>query len=403
MIWKNIKLKKLLTKPVQNGYSPICSETPNGKWVLGLGALNGSGLDITQIKPAPVDDHRVDEFFLHSGDFLISRSNTLGKVGRAALFKGEMDNCSYPDLMMRFRADDQRIHLAFLEYYLRSSEVVRHFRRAASGTSGSMVKINKSVVENLQVPIPPIKEQISIASLFSTCDQAIEKTERLIAAKEKQLRTLYQKCFQPGTLINASWKSAKLSEYLRSRNEKSLPSKEMPLYSLTIADGVTAKTNRYNRDFLVKDTDSKTYKVVDPGDIVFNPANLRWGAIARSEINHKVVISPIYEVLEIRKEGVDPELLTHALTCSRQIEIFATKTEGTLIERMAVKLDAFLLTEILLPETIEEQRKIALLLDTAKREIGLLKKQANAYRLQKRSLMKKLFTGQWHVRNQFNS
>ena len=198
--------------------------------------------------------------------------------------------------------------------------------------------------------------------------------------------------------MNASWKSAKLSEYLRSRNEKSLPSEEIPLYSLTIEDGVTAKTDRYNRDFLVKDSDSKTYKVVYPGDIVFNPANLRWGAIARSEIDHKVVISPIYEVLEIRKTVVDPELLNHALTCPRQIGIFASKTEGTLIERMAVKLDAFLLTEILLPETIEEQRKIAILLDSAKKEILLLKKQANAYRRQKRGLMQQLLTGQWRIK-----
>lgn len=395
MTWRKMKLKELLTQPVQNGYSPICSETPNGRWVLGLGALNGSGLDITQIKPAPVNDHRVKDFLLRSGDFLVSRSNTLDKVGRVALFKGEIGNCSYPDLMMRFRVDDTRINSVFLEYYLRSSAVVRHFRRAASGTSGSMVKINKSVVENLQVPIPPIKEQISIATILAAYDQAVEKTKQLTAAKEKQLRILYRKCFQPGKLMNASWKSAKLSEYVRSRNEKSLPSEDMPLYSLTIENGVTAKTDRYNRDFLVKDTASKTYKVVYPGDIVFNPANLRWGAIARSEIDHKVVISPIYEVLEIRKEAVDSALLTHALTCPRQIGIYATKTEGTLIERMAVKLDAFLRTEILLPRTVEEQRKIAILLDSAKKEILLLTKQANAYRQQRRGLMKKLLTSEW--------
>jgi type I restriction enzyme S subunit len=198
--------------------------------------------------------------------------------------------------------------------------------------------------------------------------------------------------------MNASWKSRKLATYLVARNEKAIPSGDVPLYSLTIENGVTAKTDRYNRDFLVKDMDSKTYKVVYPGDVVFNPANLRWGAIARSVVEHKVVISPIYEVLEIKKDIVDPELLTHAITCPRQIGIYATKTEGTLIERMAVKLDAFLFTEILLPETLEEQRKIAALLCTARKEIDLLKKQLEAYRQQKRGLMQKLLTGQWRVK-----
>lgn len=285
------------------------------------------------------------------------------------------------------------INKNWLKYFLQTQK--RYFKSRA--TQNAQANINLQIIKPLPVLLPPQKEQVAIADVLSTWEQAIEKTERLIVAKEKQLCILYQKYFQPGTLMNGSWKSAKLSEYLKSRNEKSLPSEEMPLYSLTIEDGVTAKTDRYNRDFLVKDTNSKTYKVVYPDDIVFNPSNLRWGAIARSEIDHKVVISPIYEVLEIRKKVVDPELLNHALTCPRQIGIFASKTEGTLIERMAVKLDTFLLTEILLPETIDEQRKIAILLDSAKKEILLLKKQANAYRQQKRGLMQKLLTGQWRV------
>ncbi|WP_293725733.1 hypothetical protein [Thiolapillus sp.] len=152
-----------------------------------------------------------------------------------------------------------------------------------------------------------------------------------------------------------------------------------------------------NRDFLVKDNGSKTYKVVYPGDIVFTTSNLRWGAIARSHVEHKVVISPIYEILKIKTDKIDPAFLEHALTCPRQIGIFATRTEGTLIERMAVKLDAFLLTEIMVPPTIDEQQKVASFLDMARDEIKLLKSQVVAYRKQKRGLMQKLLTGQWRV------
>lgn len=177
---------------------------------MGLGALNGNGLDVTQAKPAPIDDKRVDDFLLQPGDFLISRSNTLDKVGRSALFKGQIKNCSYPDLMMRFRVDAAKIHREFLEFYLRSSEAVRHFRRCTSGTSASMVKIGKKVVEELQVPLPPLPEQTAIADLLSTWDTAIQKTERLIAAKEKRLNALYQYYFQPNSSANGTWKSSKL-------------------------------------------------------------------------------------------------------------------------------------------------------------------------------------------------
>ncbi|WP_419586528.1 hypothetical protein [Thiolapillus sp.] len=64
---------------------------------------------------------------------------------------------------------------------------------------------------------------------------------------------------------------------------------------------------------------------------------------------------------------------------------------------MAVKLDAFLLTEIMVPPTIDEQQKVASFLDMARDEIKLLKSQVVAYRKQKRGLMQKLLTGQWRV------
>jgi len=395
--WRKVKLKTLLSQPVQNGYSPVCPDEPNGKWVLGLGALSDTGLDATQIKPAPVSDSKVDDFLLQPGDFLVSRSNTRDKVGRSALFKGEVQNCSYPDLMMRFRVNAEAIYPEFLEMYLRSHEAVKYFQRSASGTSGTMVKINKRVVENLRVPLPPLPEQTAIADLLSTWDASIEKTGKLIAAKEKRLNALYQLFFQPGTRVNSSWSNTKIGQFVAPRKERALPSRETPLFSLTIEDGVTPKTDRYNRDFLVKDNGSKTYKVVHPGDIVFNPSNLRWGAIARSHIKHKVVISPIYEVLEIKADKVDPVFLEHALTCPRQIGIFATRTEGTLIERMAVKLDAFLLTEIMVPLNKKEQQEVASFLNLARKEIELLKAQAAEYRKQKRGLMQKLLTGQWRV------
>jgi type I restriction enzyme S subunit len=46
----------------------------------------------------------------------------------------------------------------------------------------------------------------------------------------------------------------------------------------------------------------------------------------------------------------------------------------------------------------KEQQQIAATLNTARDEIDLLKKQAEAFRRQKRGLMQKLLTGEWRVR-----
>jgi len=258
--------------------------------------------------------------------------------------------------------------------------------------------VNSSDIRKFKIPLPPLPEQKAIASLLETWDAAIEKTEALIAAKEKRLDALYQNYFRPGSPQNKNWDSRRIGKFLSVRKERSVPTKEMPLYSLTIEDGVTAKTDRYNREFLVKNQEAKTYKVVYPKDIVFNPSNLRWGAIASSGVSTKVVLSPIYEVLEVSDNLIDHDFLTHAVTCPRQIAIFATKVEGSLIERMAVKVGAFRLCKILVPQSMEEQKRVSKILNTAKHEIKSLRALTEKYYTQKRGLMQKLLTGEWRVK-----
>lgn len=327
------------------------------------------------------------------GDIIFPRRGDLGRIGVA---KKENESWLCGTGCLRARLIDG-VDSNYIHQYVQLTSVKKWLERNALGQT--MLNLNTGIISNLPVYLTPLPGQTAIANLLSTGDAAIEKTEKLIAAKERRLNALYQRFFRPGTSVNASWHLRKLGQFVSSRKERSLPSKETPLFSLTIEDGVTPKTDRYNRDFLVKDNGSKTYKVVHPGDIVFNPANLRWGAIARSHIKHKVVISPIYEILEIRKSNIDPDFLEHALTCPRQIGIFATRTEGTLIERMAVKLDAFLLTKIMVPSNKEEQREVASFFNLAKSEIELLKNQADAYRKQKQGLMQKLLTGLWRIKH----
>lgn len=273
----------------------------------------------------------------------------------------------------------------------------RDITHLISRQGASRYKLNKDTLSKLPILVPPLNEQLEIYKLFTTWDNAIEKTEALIAAKEKQFEWLCQTYFKPGNSTNSGWEKHKIATFVTVRNKKEVPSEETPLYSLTIENGVTAKTDRYNREFLVIDKGGKKYKVVHPKDIVFNPANLRWGAIARSEVEHKVVLSPIYEVLKVDENKIDSDFLTHLLTCSRQIAIFATMVEGTLVERMAVKIDTFLSCHIYVPSSKEEQKQIANVLNLSKQEISLLKNTLEQYRSQKRGLMQKLLTGEWQV------
>ncbi len=324
--------------------------------------------------------------FPKKGDVLISASGT---IGRRVVYDGTPAYFQDSNIVW-LDNNESKVLNRFLYYFY---EIVRW--RTAEGATIS--RLYNNILKEVTIAVPPLPEQKAIANILQTWDTAIEKTEALIAAKEKQFGWLCQRYFTPNSAITSSWEHHIIGNFVNQRKEKAAPSEDAPLCSLTIKDGVTTKTERYNREFLVKDKGNKTYKVVHPKDIVFNPANLRWGAIARSEMPHKVVLSPIYEVFRILENKIDSDFLTFALTCKRQIGVFATKTEGTLIERMAVKADVFELCKIIVPPSRTQQKHIAEILNTAKKEINVIGELVNQYRTQKRGLMQKLLSGKWRA------
>jgi type I restriction enzyme S subunit len=98
------------------------------------------------------------DLWLRDGDLLVQRGNTIEYVGVAAVYRGEANCFIYPDLMMKLRVFAavyvEYIHIAM------SQEAAREFLRArASGTSGSMPKINQGTLKSLPLPIPPLAEQ----------------------------------------------------------------------------------------------------------------------------------------------------------------------------------------------------------------------------------------------------
>ena len=175
--WEAVQLGSVLTLPIKNGYSPVCLDEPTGKWVLGLGALTLEGLDTSRIKAAPVNDSGVDNSRLSSGDILVSRANTRDRVGYSSLFRGEVPNCSYPDLMMRFRVDESRVLPSFIVEFLRSDKALELIQGAAAGTSSSMVKITKRVLGKLPIPIPPTQEQKKISSILNEAQSVVQKNK----------------------------------------------------------------------------------------------------------------------------------------------------------------------------------------------------------------------------------
>lgn len=187
--WRWQRLDDLLVFGPTNGFSPkaVDYETPVRSLTLSAttsGRFKGEHSKfITTGVPADSD------LWLRDGDILVQRGNTIEYVGVAAVYRGKPNCFIYPDLMMKLRVasalDVGFIHLAM------SHEDARDFLRArASGTSGSMPKINQTTLKSLPIPIPPLAEQRRIVAKVSELMALVDELETQLAASRTSAEKL---------------------------------------------------------------------------------------------------------------------------------------------------------------------------------------------------------------------
>ena len=387
--WKETKIKDILSVPVQNGYSPVCQETETGRWVLSLGALPGYSFNESQIKAVPLNTKINNDFLPQYGDILISQSNTLDKVGRSAVFRDQIHNCSYPDLMMRFRINEKIITLDFLEKVLQSDIGRKYFESKAAGKSSSMVKINKAVIEDFNFIYPPISEQKAIVDTLSVWDSMIEKTEKLIDEKEKKYSWFMEKVFS----VKGKKGQVLVKKFAQEVSVRNSSLSVTQVLSVTNKNGFVLPEEQFSKHVASKDLSN--YKVVKKRQFAYNPSRINVGSIARLDNWDNAVLSPMYTVFEIKEDMVNSDYFFHWLHSHRANQKIKTCAQGGV--RAIVNFSDFASISLYVPEK-RKQDEIADVLNSVQKEITLFRQLVDKYKLQKQGLMQKLLTGQWRIK-----
>lgn len=288
-----------------------------------------------------------------------------------------------------FDTDDQT-NTYFLITYLNSMARFRYFCRGQK-MGGTRTRLYFNVLGDFKLAFPSISEQEKIAEILAGQDRVIALKEKLLAEKQKQKKYLMQQLLTckkrlPG--FSGEWELVPLRNLLKERKMYSVKGKEYPHVTLS-NEGIYPKTERYDREHLVK-SENKEYKITYYGDICYNPANLKFGAICINNYGD-AIFSPIYVTFEVCKIA-NLQFLGALMMTSDFINAVRKYEEGTVYERMAVKPEDLLLYKVKFP-SLKEQTAIAEILSTADKEIELLKKDIEQEKLKKKSLMQLLLTG----------
>lgn len=264
--------------------------------------------------------------------------------------------------------------------------------------AANIPSISKKDIQETILMMPKSFEQQAIASYFTSLDSQISaSTSRLASLKQMKAASLQAMFPQEGETVpkirfkgfEGEWKKVKLSEILTERHENSTITDSLPQLSFTIADGVIRPEDRKSnkRDFLIKDIDNKRYLVTKVGDIIYNPANVVYGAIHRNSLMNGVV-SPIYKIFTTMQDS-------NFIECAVRRPSFITKlamcTEGTVTKLKTLKPEAFLNMEVCITPSLEEQKLIGNYFTSLDRQISLLSQRLEKLKQIKSACLDKMF------------
>ena len=192
--------------------------------------------------------------------------------------------------------------------------------------------------------------------------------------------------------FKSEWNKIKLSSIVAELNEKTNDINKYPLWSLTLEDGVTPKTERYERGFLVKKEDN--FKIVHYNNFVYNPMNLRLGAIAYHREKIDISVSGYYNIFKI-KNNCTIGFWDNYFKCPIMIKRYNNIATGSLVEKKRVHYSQFIELSVPIPSE-EEQIKISNLLILLNKKIELQQRKIEVLKMYKRGLINKIFNIQYN-------
>ena len=140
-------------------------------------------LDLTDIKTIAVKRGEVEKYRLLPGDLLMTEGGDPDKLGRGALWSGEIETCLHQNHIFKVRADRSRLMPEYLCELVGSRYGKTYFLRVAKKTTG-IATINRTQLGGFPVVVPPLDRQQEFGEKLGAV-RSIQSQQSAATAKAK--------------------------------------------------------------------------------------------------------------------------------------------------------------------------------------------------------------------------
>ena len=336
-------------------------------------------------------------FLVKNGEFAYNKSYSNGYPWGAIKRLDKYDMGVLSTLYIVFRPTE--INSQFLVSYYDTTRWYREVsKNAAEGARNhGLLNIAPTDFFNTLLVVPKIvDEQEKIGSFFKQMDNTIALHQRKLDLLKEQKKGYLQKMFpKNGAKVPElrfagfadDWEESKLGDVLSERNDQMPETNEYPLMSFVQGKGVTPKGERYNRSFLVKDSEKK-YKKTELGDFIYSSNNLETGSIGFNRTG-KAVISPVYSIFKSKKSR-ESQFIGIMSARKDFISKMVRFRQGVVYGQWRIHESDFLNIDMKMPND-KEQQLIISFFENIDKTIALQQRKLDLLKEQKKGFLQKMF------------
>lgn len=146
-------------------------------------------LDLAEIKTIEIKRSEVEKLLIQPGDLLMTEGGDPDKVGRAALWSGEIDRCVHQNHVFKVRSNRGRVLPVYLRALAGSAYGKAYFLSVAKKTTG-IASINKTQLGAFPVVLPPLNVQARFATRVAAVESIVVQQNAATAKSEATFAAL---------------------------------------------------------------------------------------------------------------------------------------------------------------------------------------------------------------------
>lgn len=241
-----------LFKKIGNGVN-VTQIDEKGKYrVTRIQTIADGSVDLSKTKFT--NDEVKPEFFLHSGDILLSHINSFDHLGKSAIFLRNDDDVIHGINLIRFVPDISRIEPLYAISIFKTDrfiDTVKSFAQKAV----NQASVKTSDLREIQIPLPPLEVQKEIVAEIGGYQKIIDGARAVLEN------------YRPHIPIHQNWPMVELGKVARLINGRAYKQEEL------LSEGPTPvlRVGNFfsNHEWYYSDLQLEEEKYCDAGDLLY--------------------------------------------------------------------------------------------------------------------------------------